>query len=111
MLIAELMAGSATSGSARRVATPARSSHRSWAGSLRSCCSACISTTRSPSRPGTTTAPAGEPESWGAALRDSGVPTGVAVFPSRKSVVRGIAEKQNTVVHWSEFDRGGLPAA
>ncbi|MEV0359987.1 epoxide hydrolase family protein [Nocardia sp. NPDC050697] len=48
-----------------------------------------------------------ESESWGAALRNSGVPTGVAVFPSGKSVVRGIAEKQHTVVHWSEFDRGG----
>jgi hypothetical protein len=34
------------------------------------------------------------------------VPTGIAVFPGNNTI-RGIAEKQNTVVHWSEFDRGG----
>ncbi|MBF6328136.1 epoxide hydrolase family protein [Nocardia transvalensis] len=47
-----------------------------------------------------------ESQSWGADLANSGVPTGVAVFPG-SGTVRGIAEKQNTVVHWSEFDRGG----
>ncbi|UFS98094.1 epoxide hydrolase family protein [Nocardia huaxiensis] len=51
-----------------------------------------------------------ESEQWGADLPNSGVPTGVAVFPG-SSVIRGIAEKQNTVVHWSEFDRGGHFAA
>ncbi|WP_198943390.1 hypothetical protein [Actinokineospora bangkokensis] len=30
----------------------------------------------------------------------------MAVFPGG-STIRGIAEKQNTVVHWSEFTRGG----
>ncbi|WP_330180674.1 epoxide hydrolase 1 [Nocardia sp. NBC_01503] len=43
---------------------------------------------------------------WGAEVTDSGVPTGVAVFPGNNTI-RGIAEKQNTVVRWSEFDRGG----
>ncbi|MFB8003006.1 epoxide hydrolase family protein [Nocardia sp. NPDC056000] len=43
---------------------------------------------------------------WGADVPNSGVPTGVAVFPGNKTV-RGVAENQNTVVHWSEFDRGG----
>lgn len=43
---------------------------------------------------------------WGASLPSSGVPTGVAVFPSGSSI-RAIAEKQHHVVHWSEFDRGG----
>lgn len=47
---------------------------------------------------------------WGAELPDSGVPTGVAVFPGGRTI-RGIAEKQNTVVHWSRFDRGGHFAA
>lgn len=43
---------------------------------------------------------------WGADLPNSGVPTGVAVFPG-SGTIRAIAERQNTVVHWSEFDRGG----
>ncbi|WP_036567617.1 epoxide hydrolase family protein [Nocardia sp. BMG51109] len=47
---------------------------------------------------------------WGADLPDSGVPTGVAVFPGA-GTLRGVAEKQNTVVHWSQFDRGGHFAA
>ncbi|MEV6773325.1 epoxide hydrolase family protein [Nocardia sp. NPDC051030] len=47
-----------------------------------------------------------ESRQWGADLPNSGVPTGVAVFPGA-GTIRGIAEKQNTVVHWSEFDRGG----
>ncbi|MFF2550332.1 epoxide hydrolase family protein [Nocardia sp. NPDC058058] len=47
---------------------------------------------------------------WGAEVPNSGVPTGVAVFPGNKTV-RGVAESQHTVVHWSEFDRGGHFAA
>ncbi|MEV6067481.1 epoxide hydrolase [Nocardia sp. NPDC052001] len=43
---------------------------------------------------------------WGADVPNSGVPTGVAVFPGNKTV-RGVAENKNKVVHWSEFDRGG----
>ncbi|GAB2697262.1 epoxide hydrolase family protein [Nocardia thraciensis] len=51
-----------------------------------------------------------ESEQWGADLPNSGLPTGVAVFPGG-GTIRGLAEKQNTVVHWSEFDRGGHFAA
>lgn len=51
-----------------------------------------------------------ESEQWGTELISSGVPTGIAVFKGDTSV-RGIAEKQNHVVHWSEFDRGGHFAA
>jgi hypothetical protein len=47
-----------------------------------------------------------ESQQWGVELPDSGVPTGIAVFPGNNTI-RGIAEKQNTVTHWSEFDRGG----
>ncbi|WP_458687565.1 epoxide hydrolase family protein [Nocardia tengchongensis] len=47
-----------------------------------------------------------ESQHWGAELKNSGVPTGVAVFPG-SGTVRGLAERQHTVVHWSEFDRGG----
>ena len=47
-----------------------------------------------------------ESQQWGVELTDSGVPTRVAVFPSNNTI-RGIAEKQNTVVHSSEFNRGG----
>lgn len=46
-----------------------------------------------------------ESEIWGAELPNSGVPTGVAVFSGIS--LRAVAEQQNTVVHWSEFDRGG----
>jgi epoxide hydrolase len=38
------------------------------------------------------------------------VPTGVAVFPLDVSIRRTI-ELEHTVVHWSEFDRGGHFAA
>ncbi|MCU1643803.1 MAG: Microsomal epoxide hydrolase [Nocardia sp.] len=51
-----------------------------------------------------------ESKQWGAEVPNSGVPTGVAVFPGNNTI-RGLAEKQNTVVHWSEFDRGGHFAA
>ncbi|MGX1808485.1 epoxide hydrolase family protein [Nocardia sp. NPDC055321] len=47
-----------------------------------------------------------ESQQWGADLPNSGVPTAVAVFPGN-ATIRGIAEKQNTVTRWSEFDRGG----
>jgi len=40
----------------------------------------------------------------------STVPTGVAVFPGDVAI-RQFAEKTDTVVHWSEFDRGGHFAA
>jgi pimeloyl-ACP methyl ester carboxylesterase len=38
------------------------------------------------------------------------VPTGVAVFPMDVSIRRTI-EREHTIVHWSEFDRGGHFAA
>jgi pimeloyl-ACP methyl ester carboxylesterase len=34
------------------------------------------------------------------------MPTGVAVFPG-DSAIRLFADRANTIVHWSEFDRGG----
>ena len=39
----------------------------------------------------------------------SEVPTGVAVFKPapNEAAVRRLAEPENTIVHWSEFDRGG----
>ena len=40
----------------------------------------------------------------------SGVPTGVAVF-AEDIAIRRWAEQSNTIVHWSEFDRGGHFAA
>lgn len=40
----------------------------------------------------------------------SGVPTGVAVFPTDPAI-RRILERSHTIVHWSEFDRGGHFAA
>ncbi|MBB5916415.1 pimeloyl-ACP methyl ester carboxylesterase [Nocardia transvalensis] len=51
-----------------------------------------------------------ESRQWGAEPARSGVPTGIAVFPGNRTI-RGIAEKQHTVAHWSEFDRGGHFAA
>ncbi|AYF78068.1 epoxide hydrolase [Nocardia yunnanensis] len=47
-----------------------------------------------------------ESQQWGAEPPNSGVPTGVAVFPGNNTV-RGIVERRHTVVHWSEFERGG----
>jgi len=46
---------------------------------------------------------------WAASER-SPVPTGVAVFPLDVSI-RGTLEREHTIVHWSEFDRGGHFAA
>ena len=37
-------------------------------------------------------------------------PTGVAVF-AEDVAIRRYAERGNTIVHWSEFDRGGHFAA
>ena len=41
----------------------------------------------------------------------SPVPPGVAVFISSDVAIRRFAEQGNTIVHWSEFDRGGHFAA
>jgi len=41
----------------------------------------------------------------------SPVPTGVAVFTSQDVAIRRFAERDNNIVHWSEFDRGGHFAA
>lgn len=51
-----------------------------------------------------------ESQQWGADLPSSGVPTGIAIFPG-DSTIRGIAEKQNNLARWTEFDRGGHFAA
>lgn len=45
-----------------------------------------------------------------APVERSVVPTGVAAFPTDVAI-RRFAEKQNTIVHWSDFDRGGHFAA
>lgn len=44
------------------------------------------------------------------AVGPSGVPTGVAVFPTDPAI-RRILERSHTIVHWYEFDRGGHFAA
>ena len=43
--------------------------------------------------------------SWGQQTVRSEVPSGVAVFPGDFGI-RTIAERDDNVVHWSEFDRG-----
>jgi epoxide hydrolase len=49
--------------------------------------------------------------SWGK-VQASTTPTAVAVFPGEISLpVRSIGEKTNTIVRWTEFDRGGHFAA
>jgi pimeloyl-ACP methyl ester carboxylesterase len=48
--------------------------------------------------------------SWGHPEERSSVPTGVAVFPDDFSI-RRLVEREHTIVHWSEFDRGGHFAA
>ena len=48
--------------------------------------------------------------SWGQRAERSEVPSGVAVFPGDFGI-RAIAERENNVVHWSEFERGGHFAA
>jgi hypothetical protein len=47
---------------------------------------------------------------WGQPVQRSAVPTGVAVFPDDFSIRRPV-EREHTIVHWSEFDRGGHFAA
>jgi pimeloyl-ACP methyl ester carboxylesterase len=47
---------------------------------------------------------------WGQPAQRSVVPTGVAVFPDDFSI-RRLVEREHTIVHWSEFDRGGHFAA
>jgi epoxide hydrolase len=48
---------------------------------------------------------------WGPAARST-VPTGVAVFPREIAPpIRRFAEQSETIVHWTEFDRGGHFAA
>jgi pimeloyl-ACP methyl ester carboxylesterase len=49
-------------------------------------------------------------QSWGATNERSSVPTGVAVFPM-DTTIRRLAEREHTIAHWSEFDRGGHFAA
>jgi pimeloyl-ACP methyl ester carboxylesterase len=49
-------------------------------------------------------------EQWGATPQRSATPTGVAVFPGDVTI-RRLAERDHTVVHWSEFERGGHFAA
>jgi hypothetical protein len=51
-----------------------------------------------------------EKNAWGEAEQRSLVPTGIAVFPTDTSI-RVFAERENNVVHWSEFGRGGHFAA
>jgi hypothetical protein len=50
-----------------------------------------------------------DPSMWAPKERST-VPVGVAVFPTDVAI-RRFAEKAETVVHWSEFDRGGHFAA
>jgi pimeloyl-ACP methyl ester carboxylesterase len=47
---------------------------------------------------------------WGETPQPSGVPTGVAVFPMDTSI-RRLAEREHTITHWTEYDRGGHFAA
>jgi pimeloyl-ACP methyl ester carboxylesterase len=47
---------------------------------------------------------AGEP------VEPSGVPTGIALFPTDPSI-RRVSEREHRIVHWSEFSRGGHFAA
>jgi epoxide hydrolase len=44
------------------------------------------------------------------ALEPSGVPTGVAVFPTDPAI-RRVLDRRHRIVHWSEFGRGGHFAA
>ncbi|QNG20847.1 epoxide hydrolase 1 [Rhodococcus triatomae] len=51
-----------------------------------------------------------EGEQWGATPASSGVPTACANFPGDVTV-RALADEQNNVVRWTDFDRGGHFAA
>ncbi|MDA0563639.1 epoxide hydrolase [Streptomonospora sp. S1-112] len=51
-------------------------------------------------------------ETWGEPEPESAVPTAVAVFPEDIMLpVRRLAERNNPIVRWTEFDRGGHFAA
>ncbi|TLS45231.1 epoxide hydrolase [Streptomyces montanus] len=51
-------------------------------------------------------------DGWGAAPEPSSTPTALAVFPRENFIpVRHIADRTNTIVRWTEFDRGGHFAA
>jgi epoxide hydrolase len=47
-----------------------------------------------------------DPMAW-APKANSGVPTGVAVFGFDEVPIRRIGEQSNTIVRWTEFDKGG----
>jgi pimeloyl-ACP methyl ester carboxylesterase len=47
-----------------------------------------------------------DPNAW-TPKADSGVPTGVAVFGHDEVPLRRYGEQANTIVRWTEFDRGG----
>ena len=51
-----------------------------------------------------------DPSAWAPRQRGT-VPTGVAVSLTQDVAVRGLAERDHNVVHWSEFERGGHFAA
>ncbi|AEF40149.1 Putative hydrolase [Hoyosella subflava DQS3-9A1] len=51
-----------------------------------------------------------ESTDWGEPKESSGVPTGAAIFPGDVTL-RSILERENNVVHWSRFERGGHFAA
>jgi pimeloyl-ACP methyl ester carboxylesterase len=51
-----------------------------------------------------------ESSSWGVPVTNSGVPTGVALFPG-DATIRTMADREHNVVRWTEFDRGGHFAA
>ncbi|NDL58290.1 epoxide hydrolase family protein [Phytoactinopolyspora mesophila] len=47
-------------------------------------------------------------ETWGEPEPESSVPTAVAVFPHDIALpIRRLAERNNAIVRWTEFDRGG----
>jgi epoxide hydrolase len=49
---------------------------------------------------------------WGAAPEPSATPTALAVFPHDNFIpLRHVAEQTNTIVRWTEYDRGGHFAA
>ena len=47
-----------------------------------------------------------DPAAW-APKANSGVPTGVAVFGFDEVPIRRYGEAANTIVRWTEYDRGG----
>ncbi|WP_110039840.1 epoxide hydrolase family protein [Nocardia neocaledoniensis] len=51
-----------------------------------------------------------QPAQWGAVAANSGVPTGVIVF-AHDVAIRRFDEAENTIVRWTDVDRGGHFAA